>query len=75
MNDDFTELGGNSLLAVQTVANTADAFQVDLPIEVFYRNPTVRGLADVVVELLVAMADEDTLDELIASVETEQSSV
>ena len=73
VNDDFTELGGNSLLAVQTVASTADAFQFDLPIEAFYRNPTVRGLAEAVVELLVALAGTETLDDLISSLENEPS--
>jgi phthiocerol/phenolphthiocerol synthesis type-I polyketide synthase E len=70
VNDDFTELGGNSLLAVQAVANTADAFQVDLPVDAFYRRPTVRGLGETVVELLVSMAGEETLEDLISSLET-----
>ncbi len=68
-NDDFTELGGNSLLVVQTVANTADTFQIDLPMEAFYQNPTVRSLADVVVERLVSMASTDTLEGLVSSLE------
>ncbi|MDQ3070199.1 MAG: KR domain-containing protein, partial [Acidobacteriota bacterium] len=70
VHDDFTELGGNSLLAVQAVANTADAFQVDLPVDAFYRKPTIRGLGETVVELLVGMAGEETLEDLITSLET-----
>ncbi len=69
VNDDFTALGGNSLLAVQTVANTCDAFQVELPIESFYQRPTVRGVAETVVELLVSMASEGTLEDLISALE------
>jgi acyl carrier protein len=68
-NDDFTELGGNSLLVVQTVANMADTFQIDLPMEAFYQNPTVGALADVVVEQLVSMASTDTLEGLVSSLE------
>lgn len=68
-NDDFTELGGNSLLAVQAVANTADTFNLDLPIELFFRDPTVRGVAEAVVEQLVSMASEDTLAELMATLD------
>ncbi len=68
-NDDFTELGGNSLLAVQAVANTADTFSIDLPIAAFFKSPTVRGLAEAVVELLVSMASEDTLEEMISELD------
>ncbi|MET3130770.1 acyl transferase domain-containing protein [Oxalobacteraceae bacterium GrIS 1.11] len=69
VDDNFTELGGNSLLVVQAVANTGDTFQVDLPFDTFYQHPTVRGMAGVVLELLLAMAGETTLEELIASLE------
>jgi hypothetical protein len=56
-------------LAIQAVANTADAFQVDLPIELFYKKPTIRGCAESVVELLVAMASQETLEELVSNLE------
>jgi NAD(P)-dependent dehydrogenase (short-subunit alcohol dehydrogenase family)/acyl carrier protein len=69
VNDDFTALGGNSLLAVQTVANIADAFQVDLPIESFFKRTTARGVAETVLELLVSMAGEETLEDLISALE------
>ncbi len=68
-NDDFTELGGNSLLAVQAVATTADTYQLDLTVEAFLRSPTIRGVATTVVELLVALASEDTLEGLLAGLE------
>ncbi len=69
VNDDFTELGGNSLLAVQVVANTAESFQVGLPIDAFFNQPTVRGMAEVVIEQIVAMAGEDKIEELISDME------
>lgn len=69
INDDFTELGGNSLLAVQTVANTSDTFQVDIPMDVFYQNLTIKGLAQAVIERLIAMVDDDALEELMAELE------
>jgi acyl carrier protein len=70
VNDDFSELGGNSLLAVQTVANIADAFGVDLPVDAFTRRPTVRGQAETVLELLVSMASEETLEDLVSNIES-----
>jgi len=69
VNDDFAELGGNSLLAVQTVANIADEMDVDLPIDAFLGNPSVRGVAETVVELLVSMASPETLEELMAGLD------
>lgn len=69
VNDDFSELGGNSLLAVQTVANIADAMDVDLPIDAFLAKPTVRGIAETVVDLLVSMASEDELEQLISTLD------
>ena len=69
VNDNFNELGGNSLLAVQTVAHTAQSFQIDLPIAVFYQDPTVRGLADAIVAALLSLTDEGTLEGLLAGLE------
>lgn len=69
VNDRFTELGGNSLLAVQTVANISEAFQGELPMESFTGNSTIRTLAATVLELLVGMTNEESLDELIATLE------
>lgn len=69
VNDNFNELGGNSLLAVQTVAHTAQTFQIDLPIAVFYQDPTVRGLADAIVAALLELTDEGTLEGLLAGLE------
>jgi phthiocerol/phenolphthiocerol synthesis type-I polyketide synthase E len=69
-NDHFIELGGNSLLAVQAAANTSDTYQLELTTEAFLRNPTVRGVAETVVSLLISLAGEETLEGLLAELES-----
>lgn len=42
--DDFFQLGGNSLLAMQVISRVATAFQVEMPVRVIFESPTVSGM-------------------------------
>jgi FkbH-like protein len=53
--DDFFELGGYSMLALRVVWRIHDVFGVSIPLSGFYDAPTVAGLADTVIDALVAM--------------------
>ncbi len=44
--DNFVELGGDSLSAVEVFVKIQDAFQVEFPLYAFFRVPTVAGLAE-----------------------------
>jgi acyl-CoA synthetase (AMP-forming)/AMP-acid ligase II/thioesterase domain-containing protein/acyl carrier protein len=45
LRDNFFELGGDSLGVARVLARVEDAFGVSIPPAVFYREPTVAGLA------------------------------
>jgi amino acid adenylation domain-containing protein len=50
-NDNFFDLGGNSLLAVRLVAYVRKVFSVDLPLAALFATPTVAELAEQIVSL------------------------
>jgi amino acid adenylation domain-containing protein len=54
VEDDFLELGGNSLQAMQIAARISQTFDVDVSVRVLFDAPTVGRLAEVVEELVIA---------------------
>ncbi|WP_420644936.1 amino acid adenylation domain-containing protein [Candidatus Leptofilum sp.] len=63
IHDDFFELGGASVAAVQVIAKIATTFRVNLPLQTIFGAPTVAELAAAVEDQMLAeiesMSDEE----------------
>ena len=50
IEDDFFELGGDSVLATQIISRLRDMFRIDLPLIVLFDAPTIEKLAQFMIE-------------------------
>lgn len=57
--DNFIELGGHSLMAVQIIARIRDLFGVELPFLVLYETANLDALADIVAGALAQQKDDE----------------
>jgi acyl transferase domain-containing protein len=51
IHDNFFQLNGNSLIAVQLIGRLNEEYQVEIPMSHFYEEPTIAHLAAVINEL------------------------
>lgn len=59
VEDNFIELGGHSLLATAIISRLRKVFKIDLPILMFFENPTIRSLSSVVEKQLAKAKVEE----------------
>jgi amino acid adenylation domain-containing protein len=48
VDENFFELGGNSLSAIRVTSRLREAFQLDLPLHSVFEKPTIAGLAELI---------------------------
>lgn len=59
IQDNFFDLGGNSLIALQILTRIGEIYNVRLSMDAIFRNPTVEGL-----EKLIGISKQDSLNEV-----------
>ena len=69
-NDNFFDLGGNSLQATQVILRVRTKFRLELPMRHLFEAPTLAGLAEVIGQRQWESHDPDEVARLIAEVET-----
>jgi non-ribosomal peptide synthetase component F/alpha-ketoglutarate-dependent taurine dioxygenase/acyl carrier protein len=61
IEDNFFDLGGNSLLATQVVSRARSLFKVEIPLRWLFESPTVAELSDRIANLISATSESATL--------------
>ncbi|MFE3577368.1 amino acid adenylation domain-containing protein [Lysinibacillus sp. NPDC059133] len=72
VDDDFFEIGGQSLLVAKLVYKISEYFNTDLPIRVIFKDPTISGMAKMIEKILENGINEvsDQIGEVALSEET-----
>jgi hypothetical protein len=63
--DNFFEMGGHSLLAIQVIVRMRASFRIEMPLHHMFEQPTVAGLAGIVIETQAAQADSDEIAQIL----------
>ena len=69
VNDDFFELGGNSLISVQLTSKLRESFDVELPLAQFLEAPTVEKLATIIGDSQFQTADGEDITRILEEIE------
>jgi acyl carrier protein len=69
VNDNFFDLGGDSILATQVLARICAAMQVELSMTGFFETPTVAGLAVAVTQKQAEKIAQEDMADLLAELE------
>ena len=74
--ENFFDIGGTSLPALQIVARCEQAFDIKLPVAGFFSEPTVAGLAETIEGILIEQLEELTdaeAEQALRRLESEES--
>jgi natural product biosynthesis luciferase-like monooxygenase protein len=69
VHDDFLDLGGQSLLAIQLITRVREAFQIELPLIDLFSAPTIAGMAEKITSQQLAPDEIEELERLYTEIE------
>lgn len=70
VHDDFFDLGGHSLLATQVLSRVREAFQVELPLDVYFTGGyTVATLAEIIEQYQIEQAGAEEIATMLAELD------
>ena len=69
VEDNFLELGGDSLRAGQVISRVINTFQVELSLSTLFESATVADMAVAIVQNLAKQADSQDIERMLAELE------
>jgi len=70
--DDWFELGGDSLTVAQLISRIREVYPVEISVNIFFENPTIAGLAEMITELLYEKVRDLSEEEFAALTEQDR---
>lgn len=74
INDNYFELGGDSLLATQLVSQVRSVFEVEIPLVELFRHPTLAELGALIEEAMIEQMEDISDEEAEQLLRTQESS-
>ena len=65
VQDNFFDLGGHSLPAIRIISRIEDTYEINMPIDIFFANPTIAQLAIAIEDILLAEIDDLSDEEVL----------